>query len=538
MNEEQNLPLRRRVPGAARAAPAQAAPPALPEDVLRRMQAAVDAARVGEAAQSPVAEPSDEITAPLANKDQATASAAPARGRVLEFRHPAKRQRAEPAGKPPRTGHLRRRQDDAGPAQSETQVSATETAAPPPAPGPALPPGPEPRANAPSAAAVPALPKRTRVAGAPRPAPAPERTSARERPDTALPPPMRTVPTPAADWAALTSAEPAPPPAQASPAATVRPAAPAGVRPGVSSPSRVRPRKSAGRARRLIGIAACLVLVLAAGIAIAIATRASPDSAGRHKISALQRHELANSAAAVAWIGEQVSRDSVIACDPRTCAALKALGYPAGKLQVLGPTSPYPRTAALVVETGSVSALYGTSLRTDFAPTVLATFGTGAAEVDIRLIAPDGVPAYQKALAADLANRKQDGSSLLHGSQIAASTTAREQMTSGAVDSRLLLAIAAVAAEHPVDILGFGNDAVGASPGIPLRYCDLSERVPAARMAAPAYVQSVIGALGRLPAAYRPIRTLTVRLARGVVALRIEFAAPSPLGLLGPTPGG
>jgi hypothetical protein len=350
---------------------------------------------------------------------------------------------------------------------------------------------------------------------------------------------MRTVPTPAADWAASTSAEPAPAPAKAPPAATVRAAAPAGVRPGVSSPSRVRPRKSAGRARRLIGIAASLVIVLAtAGIAVALATRAGPDSVGRHKLSALQRHELANSAAAVAWIGEQVSRDSVIACDPRTCAALKTLGYPAGKLQVLGPTSPYPRTAALVVETGSVSALYGTSLRTDFAPTVLTTFGTGAAEVDIRLIAPDGVPAYQKALAADLANRKQDGSSLLHGSQIAASATAREQMTSGAVDSRLLLAIAAVAAEHPVDILGFGNDAVGASPAIPLRYGDLSERVPAARMAAPAYVQSIIGALDRLPAAYRPLRTLTVRLAPGAVALRIEFAAPSPLGLLGPTAGG
>jgi hypothetical protein len=350
---------------------------------------------------------------------------------------------------------------------------------------------------------------------------------------------MRTVPTPAADWAASTSAEPAAPPAQAPPAATVRPAAPAGVRPGVSSPSRVRPRKSAGRARRLIGIAASLVIVLAAaGLAIALATGAGPDSAGRHRISALQRHEQANSAAAVAWISDQVSRDSVIACDPHTCAALKALGYPAGKLQALGPTSPYPRTATLVVETGSVSALYGTSLRTDFAPTVLTTFGTGAAEVDIRLIAPDGVPAYQKAVAADLANRKQDGSSLLHGSQIAASTTAREQMTSGAVDSRLLLAIAAVAAEHPVDILGFGNDAAGASPAIPLRYGDLSERVPAARMTAPAYVQSIIGALDRLPAAYRPLRTLTVQLGAGVVALRIEFPAPSPLGLLGPTAGG
>jgi len=43
--EEESLPLRRRVPGAARAASASASVPVLPDSLISRMQAAVDAAK-------------------------------------------------------------------------------------------------------------------------------------------------------------------------------------------------------------------------------------------------------------------------------------------------------------------------------------------------------------------------------------------------------------------------------------------------------------------------------------------------------------
>jgi hypothetical protein len=42
---EDDLPLRRRVPGAARSAPAPSARPVLADSVLLRMQAAIDAAK-------------------------------------------------------------------------------------------------------------------------------------------------------------------------------------------------------------------------------------------------------------------------------------------------------------------------------------------------------------------------------------------------------------------------------------------------------------------------------------------------------------
>lgn len=563
MSEEEDLPLRRRVPGAARAAPAQAAPPVLPDAVLRRMQAAVDAARhdADEADAGPITEPIPNLTAqpPPAKTREAAGSPSAPRGRVVEFRRPAKRHRDESADKAKRADQSKRKHGGADSATSAPQARVKEQA--PAAPqtrdaqqttsAPAKPEtttrSAQPSGGAPPAGSAPSpLPKRRptespaaalrsdRDAAAAVPpassqdAPpsvveSPARPSAAGTVPPALPedvlaaaaaPPMRTVPTPAADRAALTRA-------------------PSRIPPDLREPHRTGTRPRSGRSRRPIGIAAALVILLAAGgVAIALAMRPSAPNAGSHKPSRLQRQELANTATAVAWIGQQVSPGSVIACDPATCADLKSHGYPAGKLQVLKPATPNPRTATLVVETDTVRGIYGTNLRSYWAPEVVAAFGTGAAGIDIRVVAPDGPSAYQQKLAADLANRKRVGRGLLDGSQIVASATARAQMEAGAVDVRLLVAITQIADQHPIHIIDFGNEATGSSLGMPLRYGDLS--VPAARSAVPAYVAAVDSALNGPPLpGGRPLRPHIVKLPSGLLALRIEFPAPSPLGLFG-----
>ena len=84
------------------------------------------------------------------------------------------------------------------------------------------------------------------------------------------------------------------------------------------------------------------------------------------------------------------------------------------------------------------------------------------------------------------------------------SPTARKQLIAGQVDSRLVLAIAALASKEPVDIVQFGNIGPGADADIPLRYADLAENDQAAHLAGSAYVQSMRADLGTGPVAYRP----------------------------------
>ena len=76
--EDEGLPLRRRVPGAARAGPGSSVAPVLPDAVLRRMQAAVDAARVDVVVhdQDPTTDPIPRISASEPARDQQSAGAA------------------------------------------------------------------------------------------------------------------------------------------------------------------------------------------------------------------------------------------------------------------------------------------------------------------------------------------------------------------------------------------------------------------------------------------------------------------------------
>ncbi len=166
-------------------------------------------------------------------------------------------------------------------------------------------------------------------------------------------------------------------------------------------------------------------------------------------------------AQAAAWVAGQVSPDSTVSCDAVMCAALKAHGFPAGKLVVLGPTSPDPVPSDLIVETSAVRALFGNSLAIAWAPAVLASFGSGSDALTVRVVAPHGAAAYQTSLGASLASRKRSGTALLSHTRITVSAIARSQLAGGRVDSRLLLALASLATHQPVDVVQFENPGLG-----------------------------------------------------------------------------
>jgi hypothetical protein len=67
---------------------------------------------------------------------------------------------------------------------------------------------------------------------------------------------------------------------------------------------------------------------------------------------------------------------------------------------------------------------------------------------------------------------------------------------------------------------------------VPQRWAYLAETDPAAHASAAAYLQSLISFAHQLRPPYVPLSLGTVQLPGGRNVLRIEFAAPSPLGLL------
>ena len=240
---------------------------------------------------------------------------------------------------------------------------------------------------------------------------------------------------------------------------------------------------------------------------------------------------------AAAWVASQVNPGAIVACDPAMCAALQARGVPAGRLLALSPAAD-PLGSDLVVATPAVRSQFGARLAGVYAPVALATFGSGAARIDVRAVAPDGAVAYRAQLAADVRARKAAGALLLRNHRIHVAATARAALAGGEVDPRLLAALVTLAALHPLDIIGFGGPGHGASAGVPLRSADITgasiarAAPPGSRQ--PASLPSLETILRAQRPPYLPSSLETVRTSPRRVVLRIEYPAPSPLGLLGP----
>jgi hypothetical protein len=237
---------------------------------------------------------------------------------------------------------------------------------------------------------------------------------------------------------------------------------------------------------------------------------------------------------AAAWVAGHVSRAATVSCDRMMCQALEARRIPAASLVELRPGKADPLHSSVIVVTAAARAIVGGRLAND-APAAIASFGSGAARIDIRAIAPRGAAAYSSALRADMLARKAAGTELLHSQRITVSAAARQQLVAGRVDSRLLITISSLAAHGPLSIVAFGDLGPGASRGMPLRSADLT--VPAGmagpdRAAELRWMSSFVRAQ-RVPYLAAHIRTL--RLAGGQNVLHVDFAAPGPLGLLGPS---
>jgi hypothetical protein len=215
------------------------------------------------------------------------------------------------------------------------------------------------------------------------------------------------------------------------------------------------------------------------------------------------------------------------------CQALKAHGVPVGDLLELGQGA-NPLRSDVIVATADVRGQFGSRLGSVLAPAVIASFGSGDLRIEVRQTASHGAAAYAAAVSADLAARKVSGEELLHSQRILVSAAARRQLSAGQVDSRLLITLVAMAALHPVRVVGFGDSGPGAGAGSPLRSADLADAGAVPGAGSSAFMRSMLAFLHAQRAPYLAAHAGAVRLASGQTVLRIEFAAPSLLGLLNP----
>jgi len=219
---------------------------------------------------------------------------------------------------------------------------------------------------------------------------------------------------------------------------------------------------------------------------------------------------------AAAWVAGQVSGNAIVACDPGMCAALEEQGVAAGRLMPLRSAAASPFGASVLVISRPVSG----QLADRYAPALIASFGSGGNRVEVRAVVPGGMSAYRAALRADLAARKAAGSQLLRNSHIRFTGPGAAQLRAGEVDTRLLATLAALASQYSFRVTGFGD----ACPGAPVVFREVS-------LAGVGH--GVMAALGLVRAQnppYLPAHAAII----GQDGLSIEFAAPSPPGLLSP----
>jgi hypothetical protein len=267
---------------------------------------------------------------------------------------------------------------------------------------------------------------------------------------------------------------------------------------------------------------------------------ASPPPA-RAGYSAARAGASAGTAAAVrsqaaAWIAGQVSGDETIACDPLMCAELHAHGVAPSRLLPLPSAAGVPG-ASLIVAPASMSSRLGSRLSDD-TPVLLASFGSGPGQIDVRAISPGETAAYNSALQVDLAARRAAGAQLLHSQRLAFGAQGAGQLEAGDVDSRVLVTLVALAAQQPLRVISFGD----ASPGDRVLLAEMPFRqVTVAAIDSGGGAAGLAAALALLHAQrapYQPDQVTVLDAAGGQAELRIKFAVPSPLGLLtGGVPG-
>jgi hypothetical protein len=267
--------------------------------------------------------------------------------------------------------------------------------------------------------------------------------------------------------------------------------------------------------RLTVVLAALCATAIGAGATLAalavVGTGASPGAGAAASASRAQAAE---------WVAQQVDPDVTVACDPAMCGQVRSRGFPAARLAALTATAGNPLSSALVVVTPVLQQQFGTRLASVDAPVVIAAFGSGAGQVQVRAVAPDGPAAFRSALAANHATLVSAGGQLLDNRNISFSPSARTALQAGQADSRLLVTLSVLASQMPIRLVALDGRPPGASSGVPLRSAEIGAATPSARSAVLAFLRAQL-------APYRPAATTLTSGPGGQPMITVRFDVPA-----------
>ena len=292
--------------------------------------------------------------------------------------------------------------------------------------------------------------------------------------------------------------------------------------------------RAAGRgARRLLGdrlrnraIAASAAALLVAAAAAAVSVVLIVGSGNHVSTGTTAAPAADGSAQAAAWVTQQVSPDVTVSCDPAMCRRLQQDGFPGAQLKALPVTAPDPLGSAVVVATPVIRSQFGSRLAADYAPQVIASFGSGPARVDVRTVAPDGAAAFATQLAAEHTALASAGQQLLGNKNLQLTVSAQAALGAGRVDFRVLATLSLLSHQVPVRVLAVGG-APGAGTSVPLRGAEIAAATPAARSA-------ILASLHAQQGSYRPAVITATPAAGGQSVITLRFDAPDQPGLAQP----
>jgi hypothetical protein len=284
-----------------------------------------------------------------------------------------------------------------------------------------------------------------------------------------------------------------------------------------------------------------IIVVAAASAAAVTLTIGQNPTTGRpaaHRVTSLtpaQAEAMANVRDAVAWTASQVTTQTVLGCDPATCAKLEAAGFTT-YVQLTGQTAleraaadlakGVPGTMTVVVVTPFVRARYGSQVATA-APAVLASFGAGEVAVQVRELTPGGAAAYPRVARRALAVRRKAGLSLVRNGQVHVHGPARAALTSGLVDQRLTWLLGKIAARYPVTVARFGDPGPLAGQSAPLRMVEIGGFVVRQGSKDVSNLTAILKLLRGQPQHYLQVLTV-VHYLGGAVTLKIQLFGPTP----------
>jgi hypothetical protein len=287
----------------------------------------------------------------------------------------------------------------------------------------------------------------------------------------------------------------------------------------------VSQRPARGRRRLVIVLSALVAMAFGAGITLAFTGASTQASPGARPSDAAQsmtplQQVTAYRLAAAKWLTSQVAAGVDVSCDPIMCQQAQLAGFPAGQLMVLSSTAPDPLGAELIVATRAIRNQFGTRLASVYAPQVIATFGSGPQEVDIRYVVPGGTAAFNAQSRTDLNARIGGGQQLLNNKNVQASPAAKAELLAGQVDPRLLVTLAQLANGIVLHLVAFDVASPGEGLAVPLRGAEIG--------ATPAGRSEILANL-RGQTTMAPAQEGTKRLPDGEIVVTVRYSAPTPL---------